>query len=67
MNGMFDEVKRRIEAEAGGPPGKRTQPVPCAFCVRGGNGEMSCASGMNEKRYSKFKGCFAGELLETAP
>jgi len=65
--GKFEEVKRRIEAEAGVSPGKRTQMVPCAFCVRGGNGDASCACGMNEKRYSKFKGCFAGYLLETAP
>ena len=59
----FDEIKQRIEAEAKGRPGDRTQNVPCAFCVRGGNGNQSCASGMNEKRYSKYKGCFAGELL----
>ena len=65
--GKFDDVKRRIEDEASGRPGDRTQNVPCAFCVRGGNGDRSCASGMNEKRYSKFKGCFAGKMLETAP
>lgn len=65
--GKFDDVKRRIEDEASGRPGDRTQNVPCAFCVRGGNGDKSCASGMNEKRYSKFKGCFAGKMLETAP
>ena len=64
---MFDDVKRRIEAEAKGRPGDRTQMVPCAFCARGGNGDKSCACGMNERRYSKFKGCFSGQMLETAP
>ena len=63
----FNQVKAKIEAEAGLRPGKRTQPVPCAYCARGGNGDKSCASGMNEKRFSKYKTCFAGTLLETAP
>lgn len=67
MSKRFDEVKKKIESEAKGRPGDRTQNVPCAFCVRGGNGDRSCSSGMNEFRYSKYMGCFAGELLETAP
>ena len=63
----FTQVKAKMEAEANLPPGKRTQSVPCAYCVRGGNGDKSCASGMNEKRFSKYKMCFAGTLLEAAP
>ena len=67
MSRSYDEVKRIIKQEAGMPPSKRTQHVPCAFCLRGGNGYGSCACGMNEKKFSKFKGCFAGELLVVAP
>ena len=63
----YQEVRKRIEAEASLPPGKRTQPVPCAYCARGGNGDTSCSSGFGEKRFSKYKSCFAGTLLEVAP
>lgn len=63
----YREVRKRIEAEASLPPGKRTQPVPCAYCARGGNGDKSCSSGFNERRFSKYKSCFAGTLLEAAP
>lgn len=63
----YQEARKRIEAEASLPPGKRTQPVPCAYCARGGNGDASCSSGFAEKRFSKYKACFAGTLLETAP
>ena len=63
----YEEIKRKIEAEAAGSPSKRTQPVPCAFCKRGGNGDGSCACGLFERRYSKFKGCFSGELLDHDP
>ena len=63
----YEDVKARIEAEASLPPGKRSQNVPCAYCVRGGNGDKSCSSGFKEKRYSKFMGCFSGELLPEAP
>ena len=59
----YDEVKKKIEAEAALPPAKRTQPVPCAYCTRGGNGDGSCASGMGERKYSKYKSCFAGSLV----
>ena len=66
--GMYNRIYSTIEAEAATlPPGKRTQPVPCAFCARGGNGERSCSCGMNERRYSKYKGCFAGKMLEHEP
>lgn len=63
----YQEVRKRIEAETALPPGKRTQPVPCAYCARGGNGDKSCSSGFNERRFSKYKSCFAGALLEAAP
>lgn len=63
----YDEVKQAIEAEKGLPPGKRSQQVPCAYCTRGGNGDKSCSSGFNERRYSKFMGCFSGELLPEEP
>lgn len=64
---MYDQIYSKIKAEATLSPSKRTQDVPCAFCVRGGNSDKSCASGFNEKRYSKFKGCFAGTMLEKNP
>ena len=63
----YEEIKGKIEAEAAGSPGARTIPVPCAFCKRGGNGDWSCACGFFERRYSKFKGCFSGELLDHDP
>ena len=63
----YQEVKKRIEAEETLPPGKRTQAVPCAYCVRGGNGDKSCAAGSNERRFSKYKACFAGVLLVDKP
>ena len=65
---MYNKIYSTIEAEAAClPPAKRTQPVPCAFCVRGGNGDRSCACGMDERHYSKYKGCFAGTMLEQDP
>lgn len=67
MKTRFADIMRQINLEASLPPGKRTQAVPCAFCVRGGNGDRSCASGMNERRYSKFKSCFAGTMLAKDP
>ena len=63
----YSEVKERIKAEEGLRPGRRSQPVPCAYCVRGGNGDKSCSSGFKERRYSKYKMCFAGELLPEEP
>lgn len=63
----YEEVKRKIESEAEGSPSKRTQPVPCAYCVRGGNGDKSCSCGFTCKKYSKYNGCFAGELLPEDP
>ena len=63
----YDEVKKAIEAEKNGPPGNRRQMIPCAFCKNGGNGSKVCGVGWAEKRYSRFKGCFAGELLEEKP
>lgn len=63
----FSEVKAKMEEESTLRPAKRTQPVPCAYCTRGGNGDRSCACGMDERRYSKFKGCFAGTLLDKEP
>jgi len=63
----YDEVKKAIEAEKSLPPGKRRQQVPCAYCTRGGNGSKSCSCGMLEKKYSKYKMCFAGTLLPEAP
>lgn len=63
----YAEVRKRIEAEASLKPGRRTQPVPCAYCSRGGNGDTSCASGCGEKRFSKYKSCFAGTLLGAEP
>lgn len=63
----YEQVKKAIEAEKDLRPGKRSQNVPCAYCARGGNGDKSCSSGFNQKRYSKFYGCFAGTLLEAAP
>ena len=41
--------------------------VPCAYCTRGGNGDKSCGCGWTEKRYSKYKGCFSGALMESMP
>jgi len=63
----YEEVKKAIEAEKDLPPGKRKQQVPCAYCTRGGNGDKSCSCGMSEKKYSKYKMCFAGTLLPEAP
>lgn len=63
----YSEVKKRIADEESLPPGKRSQPVPCAYCVRGGNGDKSCTSGFKERRFSKYKMCFAGELLPEDP
>ena len=63
----YEEVKKAIEAEKDLPPGKRKQQVPCAYCTRGGNGSKSCSCGMSEKKYSKYKMCFAGTLLPEAP
>ena len=63
----YAEVKERIKAEEGLRPSRRSQPVPCAYCVRGGNGDKSCSSGFRERRYSKYKMCFAGELLPEKP
>ena len=63
----YSEVAAKIAAEQSLRPAQRTQPVPCAFCVRGGNGEQSCASGMFKRRYSKYEGCFAGALLDGDP
>ena len=63
----YGVIKGKIEAEAVESFGKRTQPVPCAFCKRGGNGDGSCACGFDERLYSKFKGCFSGELLDHDP
>lgn len=63
----YEKIKAKIAAEAAGSPSKRTQQVPCAFCKRGGNGDGSCASGFFERLYSKFKGCFSGELLDHNP
>lgn len=65
--GRYDEIRARIRAEEALPPGKRTQLVPCAYCTRGGNGDRSCACGMDERRYSVYKGCFAGEMLAERP
>lgn len=62
--GKFNEIAEAIKAESTLPPGKRTQNVPCAYCSRGGNGDMSCACGMDERRYSRYKGCFAGTMLD---
>lgn len=71
---FYDDIYAKIEAEATLSPSKRTQDVPCAFCVRGGNGDKSCASGWNEKRITKkgidcfyYKGCFLGRMLEEEP
>lgn len=63
----YTEVKERIKAEESLRPSRRSQPVPCAYCVRGGNGDKSCSSGFKERRYSKYKMCFAGELLPEEP
>ena len=59
-------IRDKIQAESTLRPAQRTQPVPCAFCVRGGNGDGSCGSGGANTRYNKFQGCFAGELKEEA-
>lgn len=59
----LEQARKLIESEATLPPRDRRHQVPCAFCVRGGNGDKSCASGFQETRYSKFKGCFAGTIL----
>ena len=64
---MYDQIHTKIVAEATLSPSKRTQVVPCAFCVRGGNGDKSCSCGYDQTRYSKFKGCFAGQMLENNP
>lgn len=61
----FAEVKARIAEESNLRPAERRQMVPCAFCVRGGNGDRSCSCGTRERRYSQYKGCFAGTMLET--
>lgn len=64
---LYNKIYSTIEAEATLSPSKRTQPVPCAFCVRGGNGDQSCSCGMDKKRYSIYDGCFAGQILEKNP
>ena len=64
---IYEEVKAKIEAESTLSPGKRCQGVPCAYCTRGSNGDKSCSSGWQRKRYSKFEQCFAGELLSEYP
>jgi hypothetical protein len=64
---MYDQIRTKIVAEAILSPSKRTQVVPCAFCGLGGNGDKSCSCGWDQKRYSKFKGCFAGQMLEKNP
>lgn len=71
---IYDDIYAKIKEEATLSPSKRTQVVPCAFCVRGGNGDKSCASGWNEKRIRKltggcfgYKGCFLGRMLEEDP
>ena len=61
----YEEIKGKIEAEAEAGA-LRSQPVPCAFCKRGGNGDGSCGCGFFERLYST-KGCFSGELLEHNP
>ena len=63
----YQEVKEKIEAESQLSPGKRTQQIPCAYCERGGNGDKSCGCGWNRTRYSKFEGCFSGNLLDHDP
>jgi hypothetical protein len=71
---IYDDIYARIKAEATLSLSKRKQDVPCAFCVRGGNGDKSCASGWNEKRITKltggcfcYKGCFLGRMLDEEP
>jgi len=63
----FNDVMVKIDREAELSPSKRTQQVPCAYCTRGGNGDRSCSCGMNERRYSIYKGCFAGTMLAKDP
>lgn len=63
----YNQVKQKLDAEASLRPGQRTQAVPCAYCTRGGNGDKSCASGATERRFSKYKACFAGTLLDHEP
>ena len=63
----YDEIRKILENEEKLSPGKRTQPVPCAFCTRGGNGDQSCSSGFTRRKYNKFQGCFAGTLLDHNP
>ena len=63
----YEEVKTALKEEESLSPSKRKTVVPCAFCERGGNGDKSCACGFNEKRYSKFKGCFSGTILPNQP
>ena len=63
----YDEYKKHIEEEKNLPPGERRWAVPCAFCVYGGNGRKTCGCGWNEKRYSKYRKCFSGELLKEKP
>lgn len=63
----YEITKARWTEELSLSPSKRTQNVPCAFCVRGGNGDADCAAGMHQKKYSKFHGCFSGAFLEKDP
>ena len=69
--GMDKRVALKLSSSFGS---RKTQVVPCAFCVRGGNGDKSCASGWDEKRITKltggcfwYKGCFSGQMLENDP
>ena len=72
---IYDDIYAKIEEEETLSLSRRTQPVPCAFCERGGNGDKSCAFGCNnEKRITKmagdcfyYKGCFYGRMLEKDP
>lgn len=63
----YDDVKKKLAEEERLSPSRRTQHVPCAYCVRGGNGDNSCSCGMGETRFHPIKGCFAGTLLPEAP
>ena len=64
---MFEIVRDAIARERLEPPGFRRTPVPCAFCVRGGNGSRDCVSGFSAKRYNCRRGCFSGMLLDHDP
>lgn len=64
MTTVERQVREKIREESSLPPRDRTQPVPCAFCARGGNGDRTCSGGWEERKYSKYKGCFAGTLIE---